>query len=134
MGIEEITQSGTPPLTPPVLIEEKPLYIAKLAYSRGNRKIQRATPDRPDLQGWIDVVAVAPDSSWVATTGLDGTARAWDPATGLQRTAFTGHTGTVGTVAVAPDGSWLATGSYDGTARIWDSATGHQCSVFSRAR
>jgi hypothetical protein len=42
MGREEIPQGGTPPLTPPVLIDEELLCIAKPAHSRRSRQIQRA--------------------------------------------------------------------------------------------
>ena len=69
-------------------------------------------------------MAVAPDGSWLATGGEDGTVRIWDAATGQERAILTGHTGRVRAVAVAPDGSWLATGSQDGTVQVWDVATG----------
>ena len=51
-------------------------------------------------------VAIAPDGSWLATAG-DGTVRIWDPVTGTQRHALTGHTDTVWAAAIAPDGSSL---------------------------
>ena len=60
--------------------------------------------------GAVAAVAVAPDGSWLATGGWDGTVRIWDAATGRERATLTGHTGWVAAVAVAPDGSWLATG------------------------
>ena len=69
-------------------------------------------------------MAIAPDGTWLATAGDDGTVRIWDPATGQQRATLTGHTGAVRAVAIAPDGTWLATASDDGTVRIWDPATG----------
>ena len=67
---------------------------------------------------------MAPDGSWLASGGEDGTVRIWDVATGQQRAIAAGHTGRVAAVAVAPDGSWLASGSRDGTVRIWDAAAG----------
>ena len=48
--------------------------------------------------------------------------RIWDPATGQQRAALTGHTDEVTAVAIAPDGTWLTTVS-DRSVRIWDPAT-----------
>ncbi|HEV3293785.1 MAG TPA: NB-ARC domain-containing protein, partial [Streptosporangiaceae bacterium] len=92
-------------------------------------------PDLPDpalrrvLTGHIsevEAVVVAPDGSWLASGGGDGTVRIWDAATGRERAALTGHTGGVAVMVVAPDGSWLASGSYDGTVRIWDTATGRE--------
>ena len=76
--------------------------------------------------GRVSAVAIAPDGTWLATAGDDGTVRIWDPATGQQRATLTGHTGAVSAVAIAPDGTWLATASGDGTVRIWDPATGQQ--------
>ena len=73
-----------------------------------------------------DAVAIAPDGTWLATGSNDGAVRIWDPATGQQRAALTGHAGPVRAVAIAPDGSWLASGGQDGTVRIWDPATGQQ--------
>ncbi len=92
-------------------------------------------PDLPDpaqrrtMSGHTDCVtgvAVAPDGTWLATGGIDDTARIWDTATGQQRAILTGHARWVNAVAIAPDGMWLATASSDGTARIWDTATGEQ--------
>jgi WD40 repeat protein len=67
-------------------------------------------------------IAVAPDGSWLAVTGLDPKVRVWDVATGNQRFVLDGHRGEVYAAAVAPDGSWMATGGGDGTVRIWDGA------------
>ncbi|MCR4392723.1 MAG: WD40 domain-containing protein [Candidatus Acetothermia bacterium] len=44
----------------------------------------------------------------------------WDPGTGLELRALTGHTELVTTVAWSPDGMLLATGSEDGMVMLWD--------------
>ena len=69
-------------------------------------------------------MAIAPDGTWLASAGDDGTVRIWDPATGQQRATLTGHAGPVTAVAIAPDGTWLASAGDDGSVRIWDPATG----------
>ena len=71
-------------------------------------------------------MAVAPDGSWLASGGGDGTVRIWDAATGRERAALPATAARVTAVAVAPDGSWLASGGEDGTVRIWDAATGRE--------
>jgi WD40 repeat protein len=84
--------------------------------------------------GTVFAVAIAPDGTWLATGGQDGTVRIWDAATGQERAVLTGHLGAVYAIAIAPDGTWLATGSQDGTARIWDAATGQERAVLARNR
>ena len=63
-------------------------------------------------------LAVAPDSSWLATRNWEGRVRIWDPATGRERATLTGHIGEVAALAVAPNGSWLASGGRDYRVRI----------------
>jgi WD40 repeat protein/DNA-binding SARP family transcriptional activator len=60
----------------------------------------------------------------LVTTGVDGTVRVWDAATGQPRFILTGHTDEVLTARFSPDGQRLATGGRDNTARIWDLAPG----------
>jgi len=77
--------------------------------------------------GSIDVLAIAPDDSWLATGDRGGTVRIWDAATGRLRATLTGHRGhRIMAMAISPDSSWLATGGTDGAARIWDTITGQE--------
>ena len=71
-------------------------------------------------------MAIAPDGTWLATAGNDGSVRIWDAATGEQRKELHGHTDWVNAVAIAPDGTWLATAGNDGSVRIWDAASGEE--------
>ena len=76
----------------------------------------------------VAALAVAPDGSWLASGGYDGTVRVWDATSGNALRTFTGHAREIQTLAVAPDGSWLASASGgpfgDGEVRIWDLASG----------
>jgi hypothetical protein len=91
-------------------------------------------PDLPDPalrrvltghDGWVRAAVVAPDGSWLATGGADGTVRVWDAASGQQRMVLSGHRGRVYTMAIAPDGSWVAAGGAGDTrVLLWDVSTG----------
>ena len=78
-------------------------------------------PVRPDRRGARG--GVQPGQPGSASAGDDGTVRLWDPATGAELAALSGHTGPVIAVAFSPDG-WLASAGDDGTVRLWDPATG----------
>ena len=87
------------------------------------------------IGGGVWALAFSPDGTWLATGGMDGTARIWDPATG-QQLAELSHSGKIGkvvrAVAFSPDGTRLATtSSGDSTVRIWDPATGQQLAKLS---
>ena len=69
-------------------------------------------------------IAVSPDGRLVATAGVDGTARLWDPANGKELRSLKGHEGRVTGVAFARGGSVLVTGAADGVVRLWDVVTG----------
>ncbi|MGC4755655.1 alpha/beta fold hydrolase [Micromonospora trifolii] len=70
------------------------------------------------------VVAIAPDSSFVSVGDAEGAIRVWNPVTGRLRHTIQAHDGPVLTLAVAPDASFIVSGSSDRTAKLWNSASG----------
>ena len=68
------------------------------------------------------VLAISPDSRWLASAGDDGTAQLWDLSSldpSADPVVLRGHEGSVNALAIGPDGRWLVTGSRDGTAQLW---------------
>jgi WD40 repeat protein len=79
----------------------------------------------------VAALVVAPDGSWLASAGNDGTVWIWDPHTGQTRHTLTSHTSTALALAVAPDSTWLASAGHDATVRIW-SIGGRSCAASFR--
>ena len=74
----------------------------------------------------VSVSAVAPDGSWLATSGHDTTVRIWDTVTGRVQAALSARNSRLTVMTAAPDGNWLAIGSEDETVRIADTVTGRR--------
>ncbi|MFF4260320.1 hypothetical protein ACFY1L_55270 [Streptomyces sp. NPDC001663] len=131
----QITARRQDPALRPCLVNRWPLPDGP------NTALQRMlTRHAPGVSGGNRSVAIAPDGTWLATTGSADGGRIWDRASGTCTATLAAHTGW-GPVAIAPDGTWLATGSHDGKVRIWDPAsqtctatlTAHTDAVWSMA-
>ncbi len=75
-------------------------------------------------KGTATYLAFSPDSSALATCGLDGVVRLWDAPTGRLIREFLGHTELPKVVAFDPTGRRIASGGFDRVVRIWDVASG----------
>ena len=77
-----------------------------------------AGPTQPVWQ-----VAFSPDSTLLASGGVDGTIRIWRVADGSLVRTLPQPAG-VTCLAISRDGQWLATGSYDALVRRWRMSDG----------
>ncbi|MFC5828266.1 BTAD domain-containing putative transcriptional regulator [Nonomuraea insulae] len=82
----------------------------------------------------VNDVTFSPDSTMLATTGDDGTAKIWDTRTGRELVAFTYASGAVWAPSFSPDGSLLAaTWRDNGVTRVMEIATGRTIRTFRPA-
>ena len=65
----------------------------------------------------VNAVAFSPNSRYLATASLDGTAQVWDMTSRCQ-VATIQHSNSVVAVTFSPNGKYLVTASLDGTAKI----------------
>lgn len=66
----------------------------------------------------------SPDSTRLATSSDDRTAKVWEVATGQELLTLYGHTAPVDSIAFSADGNLIATGGGDGTTRVWEAPVG----------
>ena len=67
----------------------------------------------------VNALAYGSDGSRIATAGVDGVVRLWDPDTGEQELELRGHGTNVQAVVLSPDGTRLASVGSDGLVRVW---------------
>jgi WD40 repeat protein len=70
-------------------------------------------------------IAFSPNGYYLATAGLDTTARVWEIRSGLE-VSRVNHEDIVGEIAFSPDGRCFATASEDKTAQVWETETGRR--------
>ncbi len=80
-------------------------------------------------RGWVSSVSWRPDGRELATAGVDGTVRLWDPVEGRVRRILRAHGADVRSVAWSPDETRIATASSDRTARVFDVDSGRELVV-----
>jgi WD40 repeat protein len=68
---------------------------------------------------FVKNLAFSPDSSQLATAGIDGRIRLWDTATGAEIRTLAGHLQNVDDVAFAPDGRTLASIESRTCLKLW---------------
>jgi hypothetical protein len=77
-------------------------------------------------------VFFSPDSKWIATASVDGTARVWDAAAGKPRTCLAGGDGELVLAVPGPDGRRLVTQAEQNIARLWEIESGRCLAVLRR--
>lgn len=60
------------------------------------------------------------DDTRIVTSSGDMTCALWDIETGMQSSAFTGHTGDVMSLSLTEDNNTFISGACDATAKLWD--------------
>ena len=98
--------------------------------SRGSSgQIQRRSEQVPHQYG----MSWSPDGRYLATGGVTGLIRLWDPDLRIVRN-LEGHTGTVMSVSFSRDGRLLASNATDDSVRVWNASTGDVVAILPSRR
>jgi WD40 repeat protein len=84
-------------------------------------------------EGHVHSVAFAPAGQSILTSGADGLARLWDPATNKLQATLSAGAEDLGCASFSPDGTRIVTAEPDGLVRLWDVATRRVSQVLSAA-
>jgi WD40 repeat protein len=137
-GQELLTLRGHEDLVGRVLFDPRGWRLASSSED-GTVRIWDGTPLGEDVDphirtiytdaGILHGVTFSHDSHWLASAGGEigkpGEAKVWDPVTGREMAALSGHTDRVFSVAFGPKPeNRLATSSSDGTVRFWNCQRG----------
>lgn len=77
-------------------------------------------------KGYVQSVKYSSDGKFIATGGVDHTAKLWDANNGKELKSFEGHTEGILCVAYSRNGKYIATGSLDHTTILWDTKSGNK--------
>jgi WD40 repeat protein len=72
---------------------------------QGKTPIARLEHQLKGHSGWVQSVAVSPDSTWAVSGSADKTIKTWDLETGQCRATLEGHKDKVWSAAITPDGT-----------------------------
>ncbi len=79
----------------------------------------------------INSIALAPNSSWLASTSSDGSIKLWDVRSGQELRTLATHSPQTKAITISPDNRWIATAGTDKLIKLWDAGTGQEIRSFA---